>query len=193
MHLDHPCTGMLSCVGRRVRVVGSSGSGKSTLATELARQLGVPHLELDAVNHRSGWQEAPAQEFRSEVAAFLDQAEREHGGWVVDGNYRSRGGTGFEAADTVVWLDHPRWFVIQRLVRRTASRLLLRRELWNGNREQWRNAVSTDPVRNVVLWSWRHHDQLRQRYSTMAADDPRVVRLAGPRQVRQWLRRQSSG
>lgn len=180
-------------MARRVRVVGSSGAGKSTLARDLARRLGVPHLELDAVNHRSGWQEAPPEEFRSEVAAFLAEAERVHGGWVVDGNYLSRGDTRLEDADTVVWLDLPRWFVVQRLVRRTARRVLLRTELWNGNRESWGGVLSTDPERNVLLWSWLHHAELRERYSALAATDPRVVRLRRPGDVRRWLRRQSSG
>lgn len=41
-------------VPRRIVVKGSSGSGKSTVADELARRLGVPHIELDALHHGPG-------------------------------------------------------------------------------------------------------------------------------------------
>jgi adenylate kinase family enzyme len=34
---------------RRVSVVGKSGAGKTSLAVALARAIGAPHLELDAV------------------------------------------------------------------------------------------------------------------------------------------------
>ncbi len=36
---------------RRVSVVGSSGAGTSTFGIGLARRLGVPFIELDAVHH----------------------------------------------------------------------------------------------------------------------------------------------
>lgn len=77
-------------MGRRFRVVGNSGSGKTYLGRRLADHLGLPHLELDALNHRPGWQEAPVEEFRAELARALGEHEADYGGWVVDGNYRSR-------------------------------------------------------------------------------------------------------
>lgn len=48
---------------RRVAVVGNSGSGKSTFAAELARRLGVPWVELDAVFHQPGWTELDRRNF----------------------------------------------------------------------------------------------------------------------------------
>ena len=43
-----------------------------------------------------------------------------------------------EAADTVVWLDLPLHVTDRRVVRRSASRMVHRTELWNGNRESLR-------------------------------------------------------
>jgi len=64
---------------RRVWVIGISGSGKTTLAAELARRLGVPHIELDAMHHGPDWAEPDLEQFRAEVAAVVAGE-----GWVVD-------------------------------------------------------------------------------------------------------------
>ncbi len=172
----------------RICIVGNSGSGKTHLARRLARRLSLPHLELDALNHRSGWQEAPLTEFRAAVVDTLDAHDRRYGGWVVDGNYRSRVGD-LLAPDTYVWLDYPRRLVLRRVVARTLGRVLLRRELWNGNRERWRSLCNRDPHENIILWSWTQHDQYAARYEQASATETGAtwVRLRHPRETERWL------
>jgi adenylate kinase family enzyme len=41
----------------RITVVGTSGSGKTTLARELSTKLGVPFVEIDALNWQAGWRD----------------------------------------------------------------------------------------------------------------------------------------
>lgn len=169
---------------RRLRVVGTSGSGKSRLAAEAARRLGVPHLQLDALHHLPGWRQAPDEEFRASLDAFV--AGPGHDGWVVDGNYQSR--TGHLEPELVVWLDHPRALVMAQIVTRTLRRGLRREELWNGNRERPRTWLSRDPERNVMLWAWVTHARYREGYAAeMAAATVPWVRLRGRRAVRRWL------
>src|SRR5207248_4287543 len=92
---------------RRVSVIGGSSTGKTTVSRELARRLGVPHVELDALHHDAAWQEAPAEVLRERVDAALAAAPD---GWVVDGNYHGKlGRSVLERADTVVFLDMPYW------------------------------------------------------------------------------------
>ena len=172
----------------RFCVVGNSGSGKTHLAARIAHRLDVPHVELDALNHRAGWVEAPVAEFRNELTRTLAEHERRHGGWVVDGNYRSRVGDLLKP-DTYVWLDYPRRIVFPRVVRRTLGRMLLRRELWNGNREQWRSLLKHKPEDNIVLWSWTQHASYRRRYEQLRAEDPGAtwVRLDDPSEAERWL------
>ena len=159
----------------RVAVHGASGSGKTTLATALAARLGVARTELDALFHQPGWTELPDDEFRSEVAARVAQP-----GWVIDGNYRTVRDLVWGRAQLIVVLDLPRWRVMAQLVRRTATRAAVRAELWNGNRESFRNLASTDDQRNVVLWSWRTHHRYHDEVPTEAraeAPNARVVVL----------------
>jgi adenylate kinase family enzyme len=175
-------------MGHRFCVVGNSGSGKTHLATRLAARLDLPHVELDALNHRAGWQEAPIEEFRAQVKATLDGFEAANGGWVVDGNYRSRIAD-LVNADTYVWLDYPRSVVARRIVRRSLGRVLMRRELWNGNREQWRSLIKLDPRENILLWSWTEHDSYRKKYEETSASDRHAtwIRLRTPQAAAQWL------
>lgn len=150
---------------RRIRVVGTSGTGKTTMATRVAERLHLPHLELDALQHLQGWRPVPLDEFNQRLDAFIAASEP-YGGWVIDGNYNHRAPQLFDAADTIVWLDHPRRVVMTRILRRTLGRLVRRRHLWNGNRKRLRSLFDRDPDVNVVLWHGRSMNR------TVAATSP---------------------
>lgn len=150
---------------KRVSVVGNSGSGKTTLARALASDLGLPHIEIDAIAHQAGWSELD----RTDLRARLEQLTRA-GGWVVDGNYREAvmDGPVWARADTVVWLDLPKLTVMRQIVTRTLRRVITREVLWNGNREPLSNLWRLDPHRSIIRWAWTRHDQYVERYSNAA-------------------------
>ena len=135
-------------MGQRIAVYGPSGSGKTTLARQLADRLGLPYLELDAVFHaRPNWNHLTAGEFREAVRTFLDA---NHGGWVIEGNYQAVRGLVLARADTAIWLD-PRFLqVYWQLASRTLVRTFQRTELWNGNRETFRQTFLDR--RSLLLW-----------------------------------------
>jgi adenylate kinase family enzyme len=172
---------------RRVSVVGTSGSGKSTLGASLAARLGAEFLELDSVFHQPGWVPLPREEFRRRVTAAV-AGER----WVIDGSYSSQvRDLVWARADTVVWLDLPRRTVMRRIIWRSFRRALARKELWNGNRERWRNFFSLDKEESVIAWAWQTHAATRVKLEAAMADPGnshlRFVRLQNPRAVRQFL------
>jgi adenylate kinase family enzyme len=179
-------------VVQRVTIVGGSGSGKSTLAAELAERLDAELIELDAIFHKPDWTATPTPQFRAEVAEALD-SER----WVVAGNYSvvmdlTQGG-----ADTIVWLDLPRWLVTWRVVKRSIRRAATREELWNGNRARWGNLIKRDPEDNIIVWAWTHHAAHTQRYETFSAGNfwahADVHRLRSPQDVSRFLSSASLG
>ena len=172
---------------RRVSVVGSSGAGKSTFAAALAGVLGVPWLELDSVYHQADWTPLSAEEFRGRVAAVASGSS-----WVIDGNYSTVSDIVWARADTVIWLDLPKRTVMRRIIWRTLRRVAGRVELWNGNRERWRNIFTLDDQESVIAWAWRTHGSRRERYATALADPAnshlQFIRLRSPGAVRRFLR-----
>ena len=167
----------------KIAVIGTSGSGKTTVARELARRLGVPHVELDALYHGPGWSETPPEEFRRRVAAAT-----EADGWVVDGNYDSKlGELVLERADTVVWLDLPLRVALARVTRRTVRRIRTGEELWSGNRESWRGGFLG--WESMFVWTIRSHLRNRRARAERLAQHPslRVVRLRSAREVERYL------
>jgi adenylate kinase family enzyme len=184
---------VLGCaIVQRVSVVGNSGSGKSTLAAELALVLGVPHLELDGVFHKPGWVALPEDEFRRVVGATAAGD-----GWVMDGNYSAVRPLVWARADTVVWLDLPRWIVMRQVVWRTLRRAVTRQELWNGNRESLRNFLTWSPEKSIISWAWHNHAKYRDRYGAAAADPANdhlaFVRLTSRSDVTRFLAESARG
>jgi len=150
---------------RRVLVAGSTGSGKTTMARALGRAYGLPHFELDALYHGPGW--VPRPEFEADVAEF-SAGER----WVAEDQYhRILADRLWALADTVIWLDLPRWLVMWRVVRRSVVRLVSRTELWNGNRENWRGWLSAD---HPVWWAWSQYERKRAQVLEYSAKHPHV-------------------
>ena len=171
-------------LGPRVVVGGVSGTGKSTVAKELARRLGAPHVELDAHFHLPGW------EFASEERARATVSEATAGGtWVGDGNYAVVRDIVFGRATTFVWLDLPRGVPTWRAVKRTIPRVIRGHELWNGNRERWRDLLDKG---HPIWWSWTHHGATRESYEEAVADPAYahldVIRLRSAKEVAAWLR-----
>jgi adenylate kinase family enzyme len=165
----------------RISVVGGSCSGKTTLSRRLAERLGVPHIELDALHHGPDWQEASAELLQQRVREALAQTPD---GWVVDGNYHGKlGQLVQDEADLVVFLDPPFATALRRALWRTFSRSLTRTELWNGNRETFRNALSKH---SIVLWVIRTHRRTRAKWAERLKGYE-VVHLRSPREVERWL------
>jgi adenylate kinase family enzyme len=155
------------------------------LGAALAARLQCPLIELDELFWRPGWQPAPREEFRAQVAQAL-AVDR----WIVCGNYHgSARDIMWQRADTVVWLDYPLPLTFYRLFRRTWRRLITQEELWGGNRESWRGQfLSRD---SLFLYTLRTH-RSRALESQAAINSGRyphlqIRRFRRPIEAQAWL------
>lgn len=168
---------------RRILVAGPSGSGKTSLCRVISTQLGVPTVEIDSLYHGPQWTVRPT--FESEVERFTSGPE-----WVIEYQYRVVKPILVERAELLVWLHHPRWTVLRRVVSRTVTRRLRRQELWNGNVEPPLRTFFTDQE-HIVRWSWRTYRKFATEIPGLLADPGgehlSIVALSGQRQVDRWL------
>jgi adenylate kinase family enzyme len=157
-----------------VAVVGGPGSGKSTVA----RALGLPVVELDALWWEPGWKQAPLHVFQHRVRDAV-AADR----WVIEGFYVDEAMVPivWPRAEVIVWLDRPRWRSVARALRRSFWRCARRTELWNGNRQSW----SVLSPRSIVRL-WRRWPTYPATIETALADRPHV-RLRSDAEVTAWL------
>ena len=167
---------------RKIAVTASaSGSGKSTTGRALAKRLGVPFVELDALVHGQNWTETPDHELRRILEPVLAGE-----GWVIDGGYRRKiGDLVLERADVVVWIDLPIRVWFPRLIRRTVRRVRRNEELWNGNHESLRDAIGGRDA--LIPYAVRAHFSRRRRYPVELARFP-VVRLRSQAAVDAFVR-----
>lgn len=166
---------------RRVLIYGVTGSGKSALAARLAGATGIGWHSADDLAWEPGWVAVPDDEQRRRIERICERPE-----WILDTAYGMWVDVPLGRAQLIVALDYPRWFSLQRLVRRTVTRVIGRRVVCNGNRESWREVLSRD---SIIAWHFQSFGRKRQRIRRWAGDPagPPVLRLTSSRQAEQWL------
>jgi adenylate kinase family enzyme len=177
----------------RLVVVGTSGSGKTTMAKALSRALGVPRVELDAINWQPGWRDIathdPEEFFRRVAQAAAGEA------WVIDGNYTKARDAHWARATAFVWMDTPRWVVMRQVIWRSLSRAISKQELWpgTGNRELFRRWLDKE---HPIRWAWDTWAMMHARYSALFGDGQfegrPVYRVSHRRDARRLIARLAS-
>lgn len=164
---------------QRVVILGVSGAGKSTLARALGAKLGLPLVHLDVHFYKPGWVPREREDFRERVAAAL-VGDR----WIADGNF-----VGFlddltlARADTIIWIDQPRWLSLWRATWR-----------WLTNRRRQRSDLPPDCFdaldTGMLGFIWNFQRLSRPRIEAALAQwapQARPIRLHGDRQVAAFL------
>lgn len=171
----------------RVLLYGVTGSGKTTAARRLAEATGLPLVDVDQVCWQPGWVQVPTDEQRRRFTEICS-GDR----WVLDTAYGVWTDVALARAELVVALDYPRRVSLARLVRRTASRIVRRTEVCNGNRETVLRALDDD---SIIRWHFRSFASKRERILAWEADPamPPVLRFTRARDLDAWIARLAAG
>lgn len=147
----------------------------------LVHQPRYPRVEIDSLHHGAGW--TPRETFVADVDEFTAGPQ-----WVIELQYREVRPLIVARADTLLWLDYPSRVQMRRLVYRTVSRRLLRRELWNGNYEPALHTFFTDED-HILRWGWRTRNSLKPVVPTLEHRFPGLtaVHLRHPSEARKWV------
>ena len=113
--------------------------------------------------------------------------------WVLDGSYSAVRHVICPRAECVIWLDLPRLLVTYRVLRRAVMRSARRKALWYGNRDRWRDMLSTDPntSTNCRLRLEALPGTTSSYVAATSASEWKsvpIVHLRSPRQVKDYLR-----
>lgn len=166
-------------LGHRIMIVGCPGAGKSTLARALSQRLGLPVIHLDQLYWKPGWVEQDKEAFKAAVTVALSQ----DGGWICDGNYSSTYDLRAALADTIIWIDFPRWRCLWRIVRRLARS-------WGRTRPDMAEGCPERLNLSFLVFVWRFPARNKDRLERFFKEkDGRLVcvRLRTPRDVARFL------
>ena len=162
---------------KRVAVIGSSGAGKSRLSLALSRILDIPVIHLDAHYWNPGWVKTPRLEWTARQERLLE-LER----WIADGNYGSTLELRLAAADTVIFLDFPRWLCTWRVLKR----------VWTYRREERPDmAAGCDErvdwgfIRYVWTFPEKHRPRIEEKLHGLSGKQ--IYRLHTPAEVARFL------
>jgi adenylate kinase family enzyme len=98
----------------KIMVIGvGSGVGKSTFANRLSALTGIEVTHLDRLFWRSGWVEAPLEEFREAQQQVVQNTK-----WIIEGNYTGTIAIREAYADTVIYLELPLLVCLYRVLKR---------------------------------------------------------------------------
>ena len=182
----------LSSIGQRIHVLGNSSSGKSTVGLRLSRALGVPFVELDALNWEPGW--VGLNDTNPEELERRLREATTSDGWVVAGSY-----TGFSQRvfwprlQTVICLDLPIPQLLWRMLTRSWRRWRSGELLWGTNAERfWPQLMFWRKADSLLWWIVTQQTRKRDRLVEYMADPHwthiRFVRLTSSREIEAFMR-----
>lgn len=166
---------------KRVIVIGCPGSGKSTFSIALAKATALPLIHLDAIYHQDIWSNDPETKKTQWQEKIAELVKPEL--WIIDGNYKSTMQIRIEAADTIIFLDYPRYLSLWRTI---ARRWRFRNKKRADMPATWKEKISWDFIKLI----WNYNKEQRPNITNqlqMNKERKQVIILTSPQATSKYL------
>lgn len=138
----------------RILVIGCCGAGKSTFAKKLQKALGHKLIHLDKLYWKAGWKRTPQEEWKEIVENVIGKDK-----WIMDGNYDSTLDLRLERADTVIFLDFPKFRCLWNSLLR-----IIRGRIFNKTRDCIAEGCKEKFTYEYFKWVWNYNKKVRPEY-----------------------------
>lgn len=142
---------------KRIVVIGNNGSGKSIFSARLGEKTKNPVIHLDTHFHLPGWKKRPSEEFYALVDNFIKKDR-----WIIDGLYRKTLIKRIEAADTIIFLDIPKYKTFYRIFKR---RIIYRKGKRPDMPDFLNEQISFTLIRKNILFNKKEIYKILDNYS----------------------------
>lgn len=163
---------------KKILIIGSGGAGKSTLSVQLQKILQIPLIHLDEHYWKPNWVESTKKEWQ-ETLNGLVKGEA----WIMDGNYSGTLEWRLTKADTVVFLDFPRWKCIPRVLKRNL-------QYWGRDRPSMGANCPERVSFEFLHYLWNFPNRSRPkllRFLEAAKEEMTIYRLKNEKEVAAFL------
>lgn len=163
---------------KRIVIVGCSGAGKTTVAKVLGYRLGLPVIHIDQIAFQPGWVQIDNASLDRKLTRIMAKKS-----WILEGNYGRTMAWRISKADTVIFLDYPRWICMLRVVKRVLSHYgKTRPDMADGCAEQfdW----------GFMKWVWNYAKQDRPKTLRKVEEGgkgKRILHLRSPMELDVFL------
>jgi adenylate kinase family enzyme len=167
---------------KKIVITGSGGSGKSMLARKLGNKRDIPVYHLDALLWHPNWVMTTREE-QIEIQRKLVQGER----WIIDGNYSATLSIRLQTADTIIFLDMPRWLCLWCALKRVGL-------YYHRTRPDMAPNCPERFDRSFLKWIWEYpkekKPQILMKLHTLQKGK-KVIILKSPKQAAAFLKEMS--
>jgi len=160
---------------KRVIILGAPGVGKTTFAKQLGKKTGLPVFHLDYFYHQK------STDFEHNREAWIKFVEdlTAKSAWITDGNYRPTLPARVKAADTIFFLDFPRWRSLKGVYKRRIKHQTKQREEMPA---EWRERMNLPFFKFV----WKFNGQYRQDLMD-AVKNKDIITFTTPKEIKRYL------
>ena len=165
---------------KKIILIGSGGAGKSTLAKRLGEILNISVYHLDQYFWKPGWVPTPNDEWDK----FLEELVRKEQ-WIIDGNFGRTLDIRLKEADTVIFLDMPRYITIYRIIKR---RIMYHRKTRPDMNEGCNEKLDLE----FIQWVWNFNRDKRadilKKIKIFSSNNKEIIILKRPAEVKKFLK-----